>query len=375
MQNITERENLFKAAERDLRFDAQFYRLGDQFTDLPADLAEVNVIDVTKIPGCHYAVRNVFVPIIHHLELKGVRVGEERFQVNPDTSILVEPSTGNGWTAFSDAASYLGYEHVVVMPDGLPEARYKHPLGRKVEIIKTPTEDYALGMPRQMANMVVYDNIDRAKRGEKIYVSPNHAVSASDIAVEAMSEIGRQLLANLDGSDDPLRVVISMGNGASLCSIGEYVKKHREDTRVVATESFNFGGGYDRFAKIKDLPGYQELFGIEPGNSDLMAKFSTYGTNAPIGIELPLQTRAINGELIDKYALFTDSPVLRAYEKLQPGERCLNNAYKLPKYDRLPRVLYERYGNSTLANIAVASKFTVNGEQVVAMAYDGRENY
>lgn len=369
----TERDDLFRRAERELLYSAQVYKLGDRFEGLTPELAAITMLDVTQVPGCHYGLKNVFVPIIRHLESKRPLGGTLRMVVSPETAILVEPSTGNGWVAFSDASEMLGYEHIVVMPDGLPEPRYQHPQGRKVEIIKTPKEEYAEGMPKKL-QALMDQNKQRLADGKKIYVCPNHAVNRADITVETMSELGRQLIANLK-EPDPLRVVISMGNGSSLCAIGEYVKAHSDNAKVVAIESFAYGGGYDRFAQRKGQASYKDLFGIDPGHQNLMARFSAFGTNAPIGIEMPLHERAMEGELIDDYILFADSEVLHAYEGLQSGEEYVRNALDLSNISKLPHVLFERYGNSTLANIAVASRFTGRGERVVAMAYDGREKY
>lgn len=368
---LPEREELFCAAERELQFPADVYRLEERNEALPQELKAVTMLDVTKGPGAHYGAKNVFVPIIHFLESTSDRL---RNQISPKTTIFLDGSTGNGFVAGKNAADKLGYEFVAVMPDGLPESRYVHPDGRKVEIIKTHKGEYAQGMPKQI-QALVDQNRQRIREGKKIYVPLNHAGAMGDITVEAMSELGRQLLAHLGDFDEPVRVVVSMGNGASLCAVGEYVKTHSNNAKVVATESFAYGGGYDRFAQRRGLPSYKELFGIDPGHSDLMAQFSAFGTNAPIGIEMPLQTRAINSDLIDEYVLFTDDQILQAYRQLHPKEDQVNNVLQLPNYSTLPRTLYETYGNSTLANISVASRFTNNGEHVVAMAYDSRKNY
>lgn len=369
-----ERERLFKEVEQELHFPAEVYKLGERFEGLPRELAPIRILDVTKIPGCHYGARNVFVPIIHHLEEVGVPVGKgKQVPVSPENAILVEPSTGNGWVAFSDAAERLGYEHFVVMPDGLPETRYKHPRGRNVKILKTPEQEYALGMPKAMLSLVT-QNRNRFKEGKKIFVSPNHPVGGADITVRAMSDLGRQLLEGLGKRNRPLRVVLSMGNGSSLCAIGEYVKSHAKNAKVVTTESFAYGGGYDKFLQQRGYR-YRNFFGIDPGHPYLMYHFSAWGTNAPIDIEMPLQTRAIKSGLIDNYKLFTDDKVLAAYTGIYPTVAQYYVAKHLPNYSKLPQVLSEKYGNSTLANIAVAAKFTQRGEIVVAMAYDGRENY
>lgn len=367
-----ERQLLFDKAERELHFTADIYPLGSRFENLSNNLARIWMLDVTGVPGCHYGLKNIFVPIIKNLETEGIEISEKQVSINPGTTILVEPTTGNGGFAFSDAAEMLGYQHVLIMPDGLPQARYKHPKGRPVEIIKTPAEDYSLGMPRKLKELIK-QNPERLARGEKIYVTPNHPVSAAEITIKAMSELGIQLLNQV--GNQPLITVVSMGNGASLCALGEYVKQHAPGSLVIATESFVFGDGYDKFAQIKGLLRYKELYGIEPANRTLMKTFEDYGSNAPIGIELPLQTRAMSSDLIDLYVLTTNTKALETLRSLMPKIENFDNAGKLPNRSNLPQALIDRFGNTTLGNIATASQLTNQSKLVVAMAYDGRENY
>lgn len=371
MSLAPDREQLFEEAAAKLHYQAEVYPLGERFNRLPESLASIVVLDVTQVPGCHYGLRNIFVPIIRNLEEAR---NKGRTRVAPDNAILVEPSTGNGWTAFSDAAEALGYEHVVVMPGGLPEARYQHPSGRPVQIIKTPEELYARGMPLQVQAMMD-SNRDRIRNGEKIYVSPNHAVAAGDIAVTTMAELGKQLVDTLQPRL-PLTVVASMGNGASVCALGEYVKANTPNAQVIATESFAYGGGYDWFAKLHHRRRYAEIYGFAPAHPLLLAAFKTWGTNAPIGIDLPLQGRAINGVLLSDYVMFTDEDVMSAHAKTPATSMMEGIAPRLlPNYSHLPVSLIETYGNSTLANIAVAARVQRPGRITVTMAYDGRSNY
>lgn len=365
------RERLFEEVAAKLHYQAEVYPLGDRFAGLPQSLSGVVVLDVTRVPGCHYGLKNVFVPIIRSLE-ETRNKGKTR--VAPDNAILVEPSTGNAWTAFSDAAETLGYHHIVVMPDGLPEARYQHLAGRFVEIIKTPKELYAQGMPIQLKAMMD-SNMTRIRNGEKIYVSPNHAIAAGDITVRTMAELGKQLVDKLQ-PDSPLTVVASMGNGASVCALGEYVKAHTLEAEVIATESFAYGGGYDRFAKLHLRRRYSEIYGFGPGNPTVLAGFKTWGTNAPIGIDMPLQARAINGTLLSEYAMFIDDDVMRAHANMPATSMIEGIAPRfLPNYSDLPSCLRYTYGNSTLANIAVAERVQRPDRITVAMAYDARSNY
>lgn len=372
-----DREVLFAKAKEQLREEIDVYQLGRRFKELPPGLSDIVMLDVTKVPGCHYGLRNVFVPIIEQLEkdrLVKIDGQEAPVRISPETTVLVEPSTGNGWVAFSDAATMLGYEHCVIMPGGLPEARYRHPQGRDVQIIKTPAELYAEGMPLQLKKMIE-ENPKRLASGEKIYCSPNHAIRAADITVQAMSALGEDLLAKVGDYPGPLRVVASMGNGASICALGESVKKGKSGSKIIATETFQYGVGYDRYAKIHNILSYRDLYDIDPGDPRLMKTFTAFGTNAPLGVDLPLQRRAIEGGLLDGYNLFTDDRTVAEFEAICNSPVYRARVRNLPNINRLPQALYDTYGNSTLGNIAAAARCKRRGGLIVAMAYDGRENY
>lgn len=366
-----EREQLFEEVAAKLHYQAEVYPLGERFIGLPENLSRIVLLDVTQVPGCHYGLKNVFVPIIRNLE-ETRNKGKTR--VTPETAILIESSTGNAWIALEDAAKATKYESIIIMPDGLPESRYQHPLGIPVQIIKTPRELYVQGLPLQLEEMMG-SNLARIRNREKIYVSPNHSVAAGDITVNTMKELGKQLIDRLQPKL-PLDVYLSMGNGASACALGEYVRDNTEDARVIATESFAYGGGYDRFMAIHGGKRYEEIFGFKPGNPTLMEAFKIWGTNAPIGVDLPLQGRAINGSLLFGYRLFADEDTLRAFAQIPITSRAeVAVARALPNYDMLPDRIKETYGNSTLANIAVAAHSYDPTRITVAMAYDGRGNY
>jgi len=362
-----EREALFQKAVEELQHRIQVYHLNDRF-DLPPEYEGILAIDASKVPGCHYSVDNVFARIIRRLEEQGVKIGDKYIQVTPENTILFESSSGNAWVAFVNAARKLGYECRVIMPDGLPEPRYQHPDGSKIDIIRTPKEEYVLGMPKKMKELVI-QNRQRLAEGKKIFVSPNHSIYGADITVKAMGTMIDQLVEEYDGLVDKL--FVSMGNGASACGLGESVKAKFPTAKVYVTESFAYGGGWDKFAKRKGLPSYLELYGIEPGS--LMAHFKEIGTNAPIGIELPLQERAL--KIIDEYVLITNQDVLNAFKQTHPSLEKLERVHKLPKWDNAPAILYLNYGNSSLGNIMAAVHNLKPGETCAVTIYDGRSNY
>jgi hypothetical protein len=156
-QLSAERLRLFEEADRELRGDIDVYNLGQRFKEfhhLPSSYNQIYCIDFRE-PGCHYGARNVFVEIIRQLEENGIKVGDETLEVNPHTTKFVETSTGNAAEAFLMATNKLGYtETIVVMPDGLPEARYKNLEKYGAEIVRTKKELYVRGLPLELKKYI-----------------------------------------------------------------------------------------------------------------------------------------------------------------------------------------------------------------------------
>lgn len=388
---------LYEAIEAEFNYKPDIYRAGERFEDLPSDIAPLIFIDVTKVPGCHYGVGNLFLEIMKVIESEGVPVNRQRIQVRPENTYVVEGSTGNGWVAAARTAVRLGYKFIGVMPDGMPAARYQYEgfsnivcfdshnpddileqkklcasidlafsPGISVVIVKTPADQYALGMPRQI-KAFLSQNRSRLEEEHRIYVSPDHSVQNAEITVKAMSKIGEEVVNSLGKQNLPTIVVASMGNGASVCAL------ENTGMALVVTESLNTGLWYDQFAALHDLESYNTRFGIDPANPSLMQKFITYGTNAPLEVLLPLQQRAL--QTVSGCVLFTESETLETFLRLGLENTYLQRVLQLPNYSLLPPVLQAAFGNSSLANIAVAKRFIEMGKEAAVMIYDGRENY
>jgi len=369
-----ERQQLFDKLDGELKGNAEFYFLDERFPE--EEFPEIICIDVSQVEGCHYGHNNVFVPLIERLEKQGISIDGEVHQVTPDKAILIEPSTGNGFIAFTKAAHLLGYETKVIMPDGMPEARYRGGENYAAEIIRTPAEKYARGMPERIEELIA-QNRQRLKSGEKIFASPNHCIGESgDITVARMGlmvkQLDRWMGANYSGVIGSLSV--SVGNGSSLCGLGEAIKRLNPQTQVHATESFACGLYYNEFARNNGLDSYLKLYGIEPAADILMKHFTEYGTNAPIGIKFPLQKRGLN--IVDNVILCANHELLDAFNNgFNPSMKHFNQASRLPRWDKLPQRLHDHYGNSSLMNIAAAISVAEEDAAGIAMIYDGRDKY
>lgn len=371
-----ERQKLFDDLDEELRGEVIVDNLGKKF-NLLSVYKRMFTINVSGNKGCHYGANNVFLAIIKFLEENGIPVGEERVEVNPDTSYIIESTSGNAGAACAITAKRLKYKKcILVIPNGLPEARYRALEELGAEVVRTERKQYVAGMPPKLLEFIK-QNKERHKKGKKIFVSPNHSVGkSSNITVQRMGYIVEQFLEQYYEKYDtgPIdKLFVTFGNGTSLYSFGKGLKNEFPDLQVIGTADFAYGGGYDQFAERKGLSSYEKLYGIKPGT--LRSHFKLLGANARIGVKLPLQERAFDEGIIDDYILCTHHDLLNAYKKLSPSSEQLQNALKLPHWDHAPTVLWQRFGNTSLANTMTAAQNLGEGEIGAVVIYDPRHLY
>jgi cysteine synthase len=371
-----ERLRLFEEAGRELRGEIDVYNLGQSFKEfhhLSSSYNQVYCIDFRRTRGCHYGASNVFVEIIRQLEENGVKVGNEIHEVNPDTTRFVETSTGNAAEAFVMATNKLGYTGtIVIMPDGLPEARYKNLEKYGAEVVRTKKELYVRGLPLELKKYIK-KNKER-KPGEKLSVISNHSVGAIEITFSRMkTAIVEQFPKKYDGPSNPNTLTVTFGNGASINALSEALKAMYSNLKVVGTADFAYGGGYNIFAQQKGLPLYEELYGIL--NGALSSDFSMIGSDFFMGIELPFQKRAFEKKLIDEFVLCTNKTILEAFRKTNPTSEQWKNAKRLPQWDTASPALIRSFGNTSLANIMTAAQNLRPGEIALATVYDDARLY
>lgn len=364
-----ERLEFFAAAKKEMESDPKIYSLVDVVKD-PTN--HIYVIDHSAQEGCHY--RGIFIRLIEILENEGLKKESGILPIRPDTAILVETTTGNAGIDFFAAATKAGYEAAVIIPDGLPSSRYR-PLERFGQtIIKTPPEGYALNMPDALTKLL-RQNKERLRRGEKMYVSPNHSMGRmAQVTTLTMATMIDRFTDTIDEQID--LAIFGMGNGSSVYGPAKRLREFSPSTQIVAVESIASGGAYEIMHPGK----YEELFGLRPGDPRLMAHYKLFGLNAPISVEMPSKTQAITERIVDEIELVTDNGMNRTMEKIDtvlPDHR--QNFLQLPNWELTKKVVESRYkfGNSSMANISVALQFLENKKNtnVLCIVYDGQEKY
>lgn len=373
-----ERQQLFDIVEAATISSPRIYELNR--LHLPKN-NHIIVLDFSHQPGCHY--RGVFVKLIKHLEENGIKIDGETYLVTPETAILAEASTGNAYEDFAIAANLLGYKDKVkvVMPDGLPEARYSPAKKYGVKIIKTPAQNYAIGMRDGLVRMLK-TNSDRVSKGKLFSASPNH--SGKDTGEITTTHMGKMIDQLVEVYDEVIDfAVFGLGNGSSITGPGRrLIEESASD--IYAVEPFATGLAYDMWR-----PGeYKETFDIEPANKDLLKNFRIYGLNAPVckdtsqqGKILPLQTKAIK-EVVDRIILVNDAEVNSRFKKLKPSSMAKRNADGLVMWDKTQeRLINEGYnfGRSSAACIGAAlQEFSLKNlryTNALCIVYDDTSKY
>lgn len=142
-------------------------------------------------------------------------------------SVIVEPTSGNTGIALAFACAARGYRCILTMPDSFSIERQKLMRYLGAELVLTPRAKGIGGA------------IDKAK---EIVAGTENAVMPWQFGNPANPEIHRKTTAeeiwrDTNGVVDA--VVLGVGTGGTLTGIGEVLKAHKPDVRIIAVEPEN----------------------------------------------------------------------------------------------------------------------------------------
>ncbi len=144
--------------------------------------------------------------------------------IRPNTSVLVEPTSGNTGIALAFAAAAKGYRLIVVMPDGasIERRRMMRLMGAELEL--TPAR---LGMPGAIARA------EQVVQGTPGAWMPRQFENPANPAIHAATT-AEEIWADTDGQVDA--VVGGVGTGGSLTGIARTLKPRRSSLRIIGVE-------------------------------------------------------------------------------------------------------------------------------------------
>src|SRR5689334_18676530 len=128
--------------------------------------------------GSHYD--RVYLTLFRYLEEKG--------EIKPGITHLVESTTGNAGASFAWIASQLGYECTVIIPEDVADARKRQILDRGARLVLSPPGKYVAGVIRHLQHYLV-EHKEEYKSG-RLYCL-NHA--KNPLSVGAVSDIADEI--------------------------------------------------------------------------------------------------------------------------------------------------------------------------------------
>jgi cysteine synthase A len=139
-------------------------------------------------------------------------------------SIIVEPTSGNTGIALAFVCAARGYKSIIIMPDTMSKERRMLLRAFGAELILTPGSE---GMPGAIAKAN-----ELAKNDPRIFIPQQFQNPANpDIHRKTTA---MEIINDTDGQLDYF--VSGVGTGGTITGVGEVLKKHNPEIKVIAVE-------------------------------------------------------------------------------------------------------------------------------------------
>lgn len=178
---------------------------------------------------------------------------ERRGVINPEKTLLIEPTSGNTGIALAWAAAIKGYKLVAVMPDSTTTERRQVMKALGTELVLTPGAEGMKGAVARAKQMV--EETENSWLVSQFDNPANPEIHRKTTALE--------ILEDTDGRIDAF--VAGVGTGGTIAGVGEILKKEvGKDVLIVAVEPASspvLSGGAPGPNKIQGIGA-----GFVPGN-------------------------------------------------------------------------------------------------------------
>jgi cysteine synthase len=156
-----------------------------------------------------------------------IRVAEEKGLIHPNSTILVEPTSGNTGIALAMVAAAKGYRLILTMPETMSTERRAMLRAYGAQLELTPGSEGMRGAIQRAQELV--DTIPNAYMLQQFQNPANPQIHRDTTAAEIWEDT--------DGQVDIL--ISGVGTGGTITGIAEVIKSKKPDFKVIAVEPAN----------------------------------------------------------------------------------------------------------------------------------------
>ena len=248
---------------------------------------------------------------------------EKKGLINPETTTIVEPTSGNQGIGLALVGAVKGYKTVIIMPDSVSEERRKLVRHYGAEVILI----HDAGNIGDCIDECLQTALRMEKEDPNVYVPQQFANEANPMVhryhtgLEILEQVGCQIDGFCSG----------IGTGGTITGIGEVLKRQNPDI---------------------------EIWAVEPENAAILAG-GNIGTHLQMGIGDGLIPDILNTQIYDDIYIVTDEEAIQTAKDLARKEGIM-------------------CGISSGTNVAAAIKLAQKlgkGKTVVTVLPDTAERY
>ncbi len=155
-----------------------------------------------------------------------IEEGEKNGQIKKNT-VIIEPTSGNTGIGLSYISAIKGYKIILTMPESMSIERRKLLAMLGAEIVLTPAAEGMAGAIKKAEEL--------KKDFESAFI-PNQF--ENDANAQAHRETtAKEILEDTEGNIDFF--VSGIGTGGTITGVGEVLKAHNKDVKIIAVEPFS----------------------------------------------------------------------------------------------------------------------------------------
>jgi cysteine synthase A len=204
--------------------------------DITALIGHTPLVQLNRIPkaeGCHAQIvvklegMNPSASVKDRIGANMIAQAEVDGLINPSTTVLVEPTSGNTGIALAMAAAAKGYRLILTMPDTMSTERRAMLQAYGAELELTPGIQGMSGCIRRAQEIV--DTLPQAYMLQQFRNPANPAVHRDTTAIEIW-----------DDTDGAVDIVVSgVGTGGTITGVAAVIKQRKPGFQAIAVEPAN----------------------------------------------------------------------------------------------------------------------------------------